>query len=71
MVSATALSAILAEDDLRSRARFALGGLVAGLAVGTFVTRDLDVDTSLLPAAGAVTDRAGTVVPTFGLVTRW
>jgi hypothetical protein len=69
MVSATALAAVL--EDYSKIPRYALGGMVTGLLVGGIVTRNVDADTSLLPATGVAVDRSGAPVLTFGLQTRW
>jgi hypothetical protein len=69
LVSGTALSAILQDND--ATPRFALGGLVSGLVVGTIVTRSVDADTSLLPTASIAVDMSGAKVPVLGFQTSW
>jgi PEGA domain len=69
LVEGTALSPLLGRTDVA--ARYALGGTVIGLAVGTFVTRDIDSDTRILPTPGFTTDAAGRAVPLFGFAGTW
>jgi hypothetical protein len=69
MVSATSLSLIV--DDSNLAPRYALTGMVVGLVVAGIVTRNVDFDTSILPAAGVAFDRRGTPLPTIGLATRF
>jgi hypothetical protein len=65
LVSGTALSALFNDTGVASR--YALGGTAIGLLVGTLVTRNVDADARIVPAAGYTTDVAGAGVKLIGL----
>lgn len=69
LVEGTALTPQLGRTDVA--ARYALGGTVIGLVVGTFVTRNIDSDTRIVPTPGFTTDAGGRAVPLLGFAGAW
>lgn len=64
-----ALSTVVDESAVSQR--YALGGMVVGLAAGVLLTRNMDSDPPIVPATGVALGPTGEPIYTFGVKSSW